>query len=333
MIFPFLSGIMGFARAPVTWLLFFMQIMVYTISAQPSIESQSKLEKAFSDPVYTEVQGRLFAKYVLENPNNFSKSIYKLSRQVIVEGSKSQAQVLGSLAWRDLSFISEANRLIASEDPILAGWWTKKFEKAQSSRHEHPTYLLGVGETGYDLKSWISYQFSHSGWVHLLSNMIFLLIFGSALEVLIGGLGVLVVFLGAGVVSAGVFLLLDQPSAVPLIGASGAVSGLMALFAILFWHKGVRYMYFLLIPKKGYLGFVFLPGWVILFLWALSDLAGYLSTPENLGGVAYSAHLGGELAGIVVGITIYLMRTYILKKQMPTESEFIDVRPVMTLIN
>src|ERR1019366_4294888 len=93
-----------------------------------------------------------------------------------------------------------------------------------------------------------------------------------------------------------------------LIGASGAISGLMAFFSVLLWTKNVRYAYFLFVPRREFAGVVNLPAWITLVLWVLSDLAGHWSTPTELGGVAYSAHLGGELSGVVAALAFIAYR-------------------------
>jgi membrane associated rhomboid family serine protease len=331
-IFPFISGVLSFRLAPVTWSLLFLQLLVYAFSFHGTVENEHRLEKGFKDEVFTQVQGRLFGTYILENSERFPEASIELAKQVVLKHKKDKAVVLGNLAWRDPGFSGEVQRLIASEDPILSEWWLQKFEQVQMAKTSHPNYIFGIAGEGQGWVSWISYQFSHSGSMHLISNMIFLLIFGSALEVLIGGLGVLIVFLGAGAIAAGLFLMIEDPSGVPLIGASGAISGLMSLFAFLYWRKSIRYLFFLLVPKRGYLGFIYLPGWVILALWLLTDIAGYFGTPSVLGGVAYSAHLGGELAGLVVGFTMYVLRRYWLAMPMPARSAFIDEKPPFTLV-
>ena len=87
-----------------------------------------------------------------------------------------------------------------------------------------------------------------------------------------------------------------------------------------------------MIPKRGYFGYVYLPGWMILAPWALADIAGFLATPQSLGGIAYSAHLGGELCGILVGVSIYLVRRVYTKEPWPFKSAFIDEKPVFTTV-
>lgn len=333
MILPFVSAILNFRMAPVTWSLFALQFLVYFYSVIPIAESKHNLDAVINDPVFTEFQGRLFASHVLNGNHLYPEDIRKLSHQTLMLNQRDKAQVLGSLAFRDIAFVKAADNLEIFDDPVIFKWWKSKFKALQEYRESHPSYLFGVSESGTDFMKWISYQFSHSGGMHLFSNMIFLLVFGWALEVTIGGLGLLITFVGSGLMAAGVFLLLEEPSAVPLIGASGAVSGLMALFACLYWKRGVRFIYWLFIPKKGYFGFVYLPGWMILVPWAMADLTGYFSTPETLGGIAYSAHLGGELCGVVIGVSVFLLRKYFTKQPWPYRSAFIDEKPIFTTVN
>ena len=140
--------------------------------------------------------------------------------------------------------------------------------------------------------------------------MLFLLIFGAALERQIGGLGFLVVFVLSGTFAAGVFALMTGVTSSPLVGASGAISGIMALYCALNWRQPARYFYWLFLPFRGYMGFVYLPAWVGLALWAVNDVAGYVGSLPELGGVAHTAHLGGEVAGLLTGVTLVLLRRY-----------------------
>jgi membrane associated rhomboid family serine protease len=64
----------------------------------------------------------------------------------------------------------------------------------------------------------------------------------------------------------------------------------------------------LFLPLRGFMGFVYLPAWVALVLWAVGDVAGYLGTLPELGGIAHTAHLGGEAAGLLVGLILWSLR-------------------------
>jgi membrane associated rhomboid family serine protease len=199
-------------------------------------------------------------------------------------------------------------------DQVLLNWWRDQLTQLLTSQSIQPSYNLGITSSNIEYSNWITYQFVHSGLSHFFGNMIFLLIFGCFLEPIIGSLAFLLGYLLSGMVAAGTFLLLSGVTAVPLIGASGSVSGIMAIFCVLFWKHPVRYIYFLFIPKRGYAGYVYLPGWITLCLWVLADLAGYLGTWGFFGGIAHSAHLGGELAGCLVGILVLTIRQFYIKE-------------------
>ena len=77
---------------------------------------------------------------------------------------------------------------------------------------------------------------------------------------------------------------------------------------------------------KGYTGIVYLPAWITLVLWLFSDLAGFLGTMQEFGGIAHTAHMGGQIAGVVTGLSIFFVRKYQgrwkdLVKRMPVSPE------------
>ena len=93
----------------------------------------------------------------------------------------------------------------------------------------------------------------------------------------------------------------------PLIGASGAISGIMSMFCILSWKKPVRFLYWLLLPTRESMGLIYLPAWTVLVLWLVGDLAGYLGNLDLMGGIAHAAHLGGDIAGAICGAILVLL--------------------------
>src|SRR5690606_8718257 len=88
----------------------------------------------------------------------------------------------------------------------------------------------------------------------------------------------------------------------------GSVSGIMTLYAVMNWSRPARFFYWFFLPARGLMGFIYLPTWVALVMWAISDLAGYFGTLAELGGVAHTAHLGGEFAGLVIGLLLFELR-------------------------
>jgi membrane associated rhomboid family serine protease len=146
--------------------------------------------------------------------------------------------------------------------------------------------------------------FMHGSWFHLLGNMLYLWIFGNNVEDVFGRLGFLVFYLVMGVAAGAGQILIAPASQVPVIGASGAIAGVMGAYFV-FWPRA-RIDTLLLVP----FGLVFvrvipLPAIVVLGLWFLLQfLQGASSALSGAaeGGVAWWAHIGGFLAGAAVGL-------------------------------
>lgn len=308
MIFPIPTGI--FSRAPITWILVILNFVVLQYTSYTGTDAQEGLEKLMRKSHFVSTQGRLYAQYLADHSSGeYPKFLLDMGRQV-ENGESNRAEALGQLAFRDLAFINSADKLETNGDKVAFRLWRKDLKETRSLQSEHPSFVHGLNGEDTGMTRWISYIFVHSGKFHFFSNMLIFIIFGTALEMQIGGLGLLVVFLLSGVLGAGVFAVLTGVTNTPLVGASGAISGVMALYCALNWTKPTRYFYWLFLPAPGYMGFVFLPAWVGFIIAMLADLAGYLGTPAELGGVARTAHLGGLAAGLITGLLLYTLRRY-----------------------
>ena len=134
-------------------------------------------------------------------------------------------------------------------------------------------------------------MFSHGSWMHLIGNMWFLWIFGNNIEDAMGHMRFMVFFILTGLIADGAHIFLSPDSSIPTVGASGAISGIMGA-------------YFILYPKARIETFVFyhvmpIPAWAFLGIWMGMQFLG-LGAPEtgDGGGIAYAAHLGGLFAGL-----------------------------------
>ncbi|HVL53192.1 MAG TPA: rhomboid family intramembrane serine protease [Vitreimonas sp.] len=156
-----------------------------------------------------------------------------------------------------------------------------------------------VSEPVLDL---VTSQFLHVGWLHLLANMLYLWIFGNNIEDRIGRPGFLVFYLVGGVVAAGAQVLIDPGSSIPIVGASGAIAATLGAYLVLFPRARILSLVFLgffyqliQVPALLVLGF-----WFVLQL--IDGVASLGATAE--GGVAFFAHIGGFVAGLVVGMAV-----------------------------
>jgi membrane associated rhomboid family serine protease len=142
--------------------------------------------------------------------------------------------------------------------------------------------------------------FLHAGWLHLIGNMLFLVVFGNNIEDRMRKLPYLIFYLACGYVAAYGFAAANPASTAPLIGASGAISGILGAYLVLYprarvWSL-VPFLFFL--PLR-------IPAWLVLGLWFLLQWAYSAGlTTGGAGSVAYLAHVFGFLAGVLVGLVM-----------------------------
>jgi membrane associated rhomboid family serine protease len=137
-------------------------------------------------------------------------------------------------------------------------------------------------------------MFLHGSWGHILGNMWFLWLFGNNVEDSMGRGRVLSFYVLCGVAAAAAQVMNDPASIIPMVGASGAISGVMGAYVVLY----PRVRVFTLVPLGFFITTLALPAWVMLGYWMLLQLLGGFGSGE--GGVAFWAHIGGFVAGLVV---------------------------------
>jgi len=142
----------------------------------------------------------------------------------------------------------------------------------------------------------VSHMFLHAGWLHVGGNLLFLFIFGKSVEGRLGHLRYLLFYLGAGLAGASVQIISGPSSLVPVIGASGAIAGILGAYLLLFPRAKVL----TLVPVLFFATFIEIPAFILLGLWALLQVLGGTAalSAEPMGGVAWWAHVGGFGAGV-----------------------------------
>ncbi|MFZ1701413.1 MAG: rhomboid family intramembrane serine protease [Pyrinomonadaceae bacterium] len=140
--------------------------------------------------------------------------------------------------------------------------------------------------------NFLSSMFMHGDIMHIVGNMMFLFIFGDNLENALGHIRYALFYLVCGVAAAVAQILMDTGSIIPMLGASGAISGVLGGYLLLFPKSPVRAIIFNFLTT--------VPAYVALGIWiAYQLITGYL-TPAGTGGVAYAAHIGGFFAGLLL---------------------------------
>jgi membrane associated rhomboid family serine protease len=169
----------------------------------------------------------------------------------------------------------------------------------------HPGSCL-LGKPGYRKSPPLSVlwsMFLHAGWLHLLGNMLFLVVFGNNVEDRMRKLPFLIFYLGCGYVAAYGFAAIYPASTSPLIGASGAIAGVLGAYLVLYPRARVWSLvpFLLFLPLR-------IPAWLVLGLWfVLQWVYSVGVTTSGAGSVAYLAHIFGFLAGAVVGLAMRIL--------------------------
>jgi membrane associated rhomboid family serine protease len=140
--------------------------------------------------------------------------------------------------------------------------------------------------------NFLSSMFMHGGIAHIFGNMLFLYVFGDNLENLLGHIRYLFFYLICGFAAAAAQILTGPDSVIPMLGASGAISGVLGGYVLMFPRRQVRAIIFNFLTT--------VPAYVAIGIWIVYQLVlGYMSSTET-GGVAYGAHIGGFVAGVAL---------------------------------
>jgi membrane associated rhomboid family serine protease len=172
-----------------------------------------------------------------------------------------------------------------------------------------PAVLLGQGQLPPDLSlvsPWMTIftsMFMHGGWMHLIGNMLYLWIFGDNVEDSMGHGRFIVFYLACGAAAVFAQALPDPSSTVPMVGASGAISGVLGAYLLLYPHARVL----VAIPFGFYLHTMRIPAGLVLVLWFGLQLLSNAMAQAGQGGVAFRAHIGGFVAGMIL-IPIFKQR-------------------------
>ncbi len=142
----------------------------------------------------------------------------------------------------------------------------------------------------------VTSMFLHGSWMHLIGNMLYLWIFGDNVEDAMGHARFLMFYLLCGVVAALSQALPEPGSTLPMVGASGAISGVLGAYVLLYPRARVL----VLIPIGFILQLVRWPASVVLLLWFALQFVNTLLAAPNAGGVAFRAHVGGFIAGMML---------------------------------
>jgi len=155
-------------------------------------------------------------------------------------------------------------------------------------------------------------MFMHGGWMHLIGNMVFFWVFGNNIEDAMGHARFVVFYLVCGVAAAAAPVLVNTTSPIPMVGASGAISGVLGSYLLLYPRVRVH----VLLLLGFYITTIRLPAYVMLGYWILLQVLGSLpalGAQQTGGGTAFLAHIGGFVAGMML-IKLFAKREYLERR-------------------
>lgn len=155
---------------------------------------------------------------------------------------------------------------------------------------------------GKDYYTLLTNMFLHAGWLHLIGNMLFLWVFADNIEAIIGKLPFTFFYLGGGIAASSMHIIFNLNSTIPAVGASGAISAVLGAYLVMFPASRIK-VFFLLFFRSFYM-----PALYFLGIWGLQQfINGFISiVPSSAysSGVAWWAHIGGFVFGIIAGFII-----------------------------
>ncbi|MAR92357.1 MAG: rhomboid family intramembrane serine protease [Pseudomonadales bacterium] len=216
---------------------------------------------------------------------------------------------------QDLQFAAEMARTDSrfwGED--IYHQWRAARDQVNAMVAELSAVKLGLTPAQSRPITYLSYQFLHGDSLHLIGNMVMLALTGVAVEAAIGSTYFLLSYLFCGLCAGLVFSLFNWQGYLPLVGASGAISGVMGMYAALYGLRRIRFFYSLVF----YFGYFTAPALVMLPVWLLWEVINAVWGGND--GIAYSAHAGGLLAG---GLGMLVGRRYLVQ----VEEDYLDQAP------
>ncbi len=192
------------------------------------------------------------------------------------------------IALNVVAFLLEVSRPEAALQTFIESWGVVPREYA-AARDLAPQIAAPFWTTLF------TSMFLHGGWMHLGGNMLYLWIFGDNIERVSGPVKFLIFYLVCGLAASAAHILFNLQSGIPAVGASGAISGVLGGYLLLFPKNRVR------ILTRG--GIAHVPAMVVLGLWIVLQFIngiGSVARTDETAGVAYMAHIGGFVAGLAL---------------------------------
>jgi membrane associated rhomboid family serine protease len=290
-----LASKLDWRRPPlITLLLVLANLLVYALTENRDEQSLERAVRYFLHSPLAQIEPMRYLRY-LHDQGEVEEE--RDLRKALGQGENGMVEVLAAMQG-DQDFLSllHAGRIVTPSDPRYAEWRNARGEFDRLWQ-ERVAYRYGFVPVRHDALSFVTCQFLHGSWEHVVGNMVVLFVVGFMVEAAFGWWRFLAGYLLTGVVAAAVFWAAYPHSSTPLIGASGAVSGVVGMYTGIFGLRRINFFYFVLV----YFDYVKAPALIVLALWVGNEALQLFTDSESH--VAYVAHIGGLVSGaLLIGV-------------------------------
>lgn len=281
----------------VTLILILINSVIFILYQTNDTEKFNEAYNYYTDSKLPEFEIPQYINYLKKNSHiKEASKIKEVLYDKNTDHNNLQMIIFDMLADGGFKKALEQNKIITPDNKKFAQW--KQLRDIFSLKlNAIPGYHFALFASEPKYLSFLTFQFLHADWSHLIGNMIFLFIFGFVLESALNRPMYLISYLLAGVGSGFFYVFLDPNSAAATIGASGSISGLVGMYTVIFAFRKIRFFYYILF----YFNYVKAPAIILLPLWLIYELSLQFWGPANINNIA---HIGGLLTGVVIAFII-----------------------------
>ncbi len=301
----------------VTIFLILINCLVYFIFQFNDNQKYFEAEQYYFNSGLAEIEIKRYISY--RNPSNNDLSIYHPNGKLDEDNASRQYQDM----MKDYAYLEKLvhEQIITPQDPEYLPWRQLR-DEYEHRRSDIVALNYGFIPAKSKPVSFLTHMFLHGGLGHLLGNMIFLWLVGCMLEMGSGRTFYSATYILAGLGSVTLFWLIYPQSPIPLVGASGAISGLMGAFTVLYCKKKVKIFYSL----GFYFNYLKARAIILLPIWFANEF--YQLFFGDISNVAYVAHIGGLISGALLGfINLKVLRSFNPDVLEPEPED--DVSPII----
>lgn len=300
----------------ITFLLILINVLVFFVGQANDNQKQKDAVKYYTDSGLGKIEVPLYLTY-LENADGRGEIAEDKEKILYIkEGLKHDKQVVYDqgfyLSYGDDQFINELlyKETIFTRGQIGYADWKNSREIFDGKLRGSLIYGYGFIPKESRAITFITTQFLHGGIMHIVGNMVFLLFLGIAVENIFGSFRYLFFYLIGGCAATAFYSLFTSDSIIPLVGASGAIAGLMGMYAISYGFRKIRFFYNILF----YFNYVKAPALIMFPMWLANEFLQYFTNEGS--NVAYMAHAGGLIGGAAIAAFMSLFKSGVDREYM-----------------